>query len=221
MANETCASTLKACAIRVMRLDTDGSPLVGANSLYVSDSLVLVGHTPQVPDRERIEQLNGCGDQCVLYIGSPKAVESADLRLNLCALDAELIEMLAGGSVITEGGSYDTMGYLAPTDSTINEDGVSVEVWTYAWAGRQRKTKGGTPAFWRWFWPKTTWQSGEVTLENGVSVLPLTGVAEPNSGWGTGLAADPIPVSVGEAVYGYWLDDQIPTAECGYQEIAA
>lgn len=219
MSNETCASTLKICAMRVGRLDGDGSPLVGTDSLYVTDSQILLGHTPQVPDRERLEQLNGCGDQCVLYIGPPKAVESDDLTLNLCSLDAELVEMLAGGSVITE--SYDTLGYLAPTDSTINEDGVWVEAWTIAWEGRQRKLKGGLPAYWRWFWPKTTWGVGATTLENGVGILPLTGIAEPNSGWGIGYAADPIPVSVGESVYGYWLDDTIPTAECGYQAIAA
>lgn len=219
MANETCASTLKVCAIRVMRLDTDGTPLVGSESLYVTDSQILLGHTPQVPDRERLEQLNGCGDQCVLYIGPPKAVESDDLTLNLCSLDAELAEMLAGGAVIVE--DYDTMGYLAPTDSTINEDGVSVEAWTIAWAGRERKLKGGSPAYWRWFWPKTTWSVNATTLENAPGILPLAGIAEPNSGWADGLTADPIPVDVGEAVYGYWLDDAIPTAECGYQEIAA
>jgi hypothetical protein len=218
MANETCASTLTVCAMRVIRLDTDGTPLAGESSLYVTDSLILLGHTPITPDRERLEQLNGCGDQCVLYLGPPKPVESDDLTMNLCSLDAELVEMLAGGTVITE--DYDTVGYLSATDSSINEDGVSIEAWSIAWAGRERKLKGASPAYWRHFWPKTTWTVGATTLENGVGVLPLTGVGEVNSGWGTGLAADPIPVSVGESVHGYWLDDAIPTAECGYQEVA-
>lgn len=219
MSNETCASTLKACGLRAITLDTDGTPLVAADSRYTTDQLVLIGHTPTVPDRERLEQLNGCGDQCVLYIGDPKAVESAELTLNLCVLDAELIEKLAGGTVITE--DYDSVGYLAATDSTIQANGVSIEAWSLAWAGRQRKLKGGQPAYWRWFWPKVRWSVGALTLENGISVFPLTGIAEPNSGWGTGYADDPIPVTVGEAVYGYWLDDQMPAAECGYQAVAA
>lgn len=218
MANETCASTLKACALRVLRLDEDGSVLDGADSRYTSDTLVLVGFTPQTPDVERLEQLNGCGDQCVLYVGSPKAVESAELTMNLCNLDAELVEMLAGGSVITE--DYDTMGYLAPTDSTLNEDGVSLEVWTIAWEGRTRKLKGSSSAYWRFFFPLTKWTVGAMTLENGISVLPLTGTATPNDGWGTGYTDDPIPLTVGEAVYGWWLDDTIPTSECGYQAVA-
>jgi hypothetical protein len=218
MANETCASTLKVCALRVLRLDTDGTILDGASSRYSTDTIVLLGHDPQVPDVERLEQLNGCGDQCVLYIGSPKAVESDNLTMNLCNQDAELIEMLAGGTVITE--DYDSVGYLAPTDSTLNEDGVSVEAWSIAWAGRQRHTKGGIPAYWRHFWPKTKWKAAAKTLENGITVIALSGTAEPNSGWATGYSADPIPVSVGEAVYGFWLDDTIPTSECGYQAVA-
>lgn len=219
MANETCASTLKLCGLRVLRLDTDGSVLVDTSARYTTDTAILLGHDPQVPDIERLEQLNGCGDQCVLYLGSPKAVESDNLTMNLCNLDAELIEMLAGGTVITE--DYDSVGYLAPTDSTLNEDGVSIEGWSIAWAGRERKLKGGNPAYWRHFWPKTKWKAAPKTLENGIGVIALTGAAEPNSGWGTGYADDPIPVSVGESVYGYWLDDALPTSECGYQAVAA
>ena len=218
MANSTCAATLKVCALRAIRLNAAGDVLAGASSLYVSDSLMLLSHTPVTPDRERLEQLNGCGDQCVLYIGPPKAVESDDLTMTLCSLDAELTEMLAGGSVITE--SYNTTGYLAPTDSTINEDGVSLEIWTIAWDGRQRKLKGGQPAWWRFFWPKTTWSVGATTFENAVGSLPLVGKAEPNSTWTVGLTADPIPVAVGSSVYGYWLDDGLPTAVCGYQAAA-
>ncbi len=219
MANSTCASTLKICALRVGRLDSSGALDPGESNLYVTDASILLGFTPIVPDQERLEQLNGCGDQCVLFIGDPKAVESADLTLNLCTLDAELIEMLAGGSVVTDG--YDSIGYLAPTDSTLNANGVFVEAWTYAWAGRQRQLLGGQPAFWRFVFPLTKWSVGEVTLENAIATFPLTGTATPNSEFGTGLEADPFPADVGESVYGYALVDEIPTAECGVQELEA
>lgn len=218
MANLTCASTLKLCALRAIKLDTDGTPLVGSNSQIVTDAPILLGYTPNQPDRERFEQLNGCGDQCALFIGDPKAVDSVDLRLNLCTLDAELIEFLAGGALITE--SYDETGYLSPTDATVNVNGVSIEAWSYAWAGRARHQKGGVDAYWRTFFPQTKWSVGEITKENGISVIPLTGIAEENSGWATGLAADPVPTAVGESVYGYFLDDAIPTAQCGSQAVA-
>lgn len=220
MSNQTCTTPLKVCALRAVRLDPTGAIESGASSLYTKKP-VLLAYTPNVPERERIEQLDGCGDQCVLYLGPPKAVDSVTLRLDLCDLDAEWVEMLAGGSIITDavGTGYDTIGYLAPTDSTVAEDGVALEVWSYAWSGRQRATLGGSPAFYRHVFPKTTWQVGEITLSNGVNVIPMTGTAETNTSFGTGLQSDPFPADVGESLYGWALVDSIPAVTCGYQTV--
>lgn len=221
MSNQTCTTPLKVCALRGVRLDDDGSILAGASSLYTIKP-VLLAYTPTQPERERLEQLDGCGDQCLLYLGPPKAVDSVTLRMDLCTLDAEWVEMLAGGSIITDavGTGYDTIGYLAPTDDTVAVNGVGLEAWSYAWAGRERALLGGSPAFYRHVFAKTTWQVGEVTLSNGVNVVPLTGVAETNTGWGTGLATDPFPADLGESLYGWALVDAIPDVECGYQAVA-
>lgn len=222
MANQTCTTPLKVCALRAVRLDDTGSIEAGASSLYTKKP-VLLAYTPNTPERERLEQLDGCGDQCVLYLGPPRAVDSVDLRLDLCDLDAEWVEMLAGGSIITNavGTGYDTVGYLAPTDDTIATDGVALEAWSLAWSGRERAMLGGAPAWYRHVFPKTTWQVGEITLSNGVNVIPMTGVAEANSAYGTGLVADPFPADVGESLYGWALVNGIPDVECGYQEVAA
>lgn len=221
MSNQTCTTPLKVCAMRAIRLDDVGEILSGASSLYTKTP-VLVAYTPQTPERERIEQLNGCGDQCLLYLGPPKATESVDLRMDLCDLDAEWVELLAGGSIITDavGTGYDTIGYLSPTDDTILEDGVLFETWSYAWSGRERAQIGGSPAYYRHIFAKTTWQVGEIQMSNGVNVIPMTGVGEVNTGAGTGLAADPFPADLGESVYGWALVDSIPDVECGYQEVA-
>lgn len=218
MANATCTTPLKVTALRAVRLGPTGAIEPGASSLLTKRP-VLLAYTPNVPERERIEQLDGVGDQCVLYLGPPKAVDSVTLRLDLCDLDAEWVEMLAGGSIITD--SSDTIGYLAPTDSTVNEHGVALEVWSYAWAGRQRALINGAPAFYRHAFPKTTWQVGEITLSNGVNVIPMTGTAETNTAFGTGLTSDPFPADLGESLYGWALVDEVPDVECGYQTVAA
>lgn len=218
MANNTCLSTIKCAAIRAGVLDAAGAPEPGSANLYVAPA-VLVGFTPQIPDREDFEQLDGEGNTCAKFTGPPKPPDSADMAMNLCALDAELIQMLTGGTLVTSG--YNTIGYLAPTDDTINANGVFFEAYAYAWNGRQRALVGSAPAFWRFTFPKTTWQVGQIQLENGISVIPLTGVAEPNSGFATGLTDDPFPVDMGEAPYGWVLTDSIPTVECGAQALAA
>jgi hypothetical protein len=219
MPNQTCTNMLKVCALRAVRLDPDGTSATGADAMYVTTASILFGYTPAAPDRERFESINGCGDQCALYIGPPKAVDSVTMRVNLCQYDGELIELLAGGSVITDG-TYGTIGYLAPTDATVNVDGVAIETWAMAWNGRQRAFRNGLPAWYRHLFPKTTWQVGEVVQENDIATIPLTGTGEVNSAWGTGLAGDDaFPTSVGQAAFGWFSDTAKPAGACGYQTL--
>lgn len=218
MANNTCLSVLKLAAIRTGLLDDAGVPDPGSANLYSAKG-ILFGFTPQFPNRESFEQVDGEGDTCAKFTGPPKAPDSVDLTMNLCTLDAELIQMLTGGTTVTE--SYNTTGYLAPTDDTVNSNGVFIEAWAYAWSGRQRALVGSAPGFWRFAFPKTTWEQGQIQLENGISVIPLTGVAEPNSGFATGISSDPFPTDIGESVYGYVLTDSVPTVQCGAQALPA
>lgn len=221
MANLTCTQRLKVCHLRILRLDDVGAVDTGDEVLYEYGAPVVFGYTPTAPERERIEQLDGCGNQCGLYRGNPKAVDGADLSMTLCEQNAEVQEILVGGSVVTEGtGAGDTIGYLSATDATINLNGAAIELWSYAWAGRQRAVRNGSPAWYRHTFTKASFQLDEQSMAaDAFGVVPLTGVAEVNSGFATGLASDPWPLDMGESVYGWFIDDSVPTATCGYQTV--
>lgn len=219
MANQTCVNSLKVCAIRVLRLDDDGTVLSGASSMYVWEAPIQLTYTEVRPDRETLTMTDGCGTECGLYRGPARGVSSVDMGMQLCNLDAELMELLCGGSVITNG-SYGTIGYKPADDSTINENGVAVETWSIAWAKNQRKIYLGNAGWWRHTFPKTSWSRDQHTMENDFANIALTGVGEVNSGFDTGLVADPIPVAVGDVPYLYFLDDAKPSGECGYQVVA-
>lgn len=219
MANLTCANLLQVDHIRVLRLDSAGAIVSAANGRYEYDSPILFGYTPVQPERDSFEQRSGSGSICATYTGPAKPANTADLTLNLCHLDAQLIELLVGGSIVTTGtgGAGDTIGWLSPTDATVNEDGVAIETWSKAWNGTQRLTYNGEAGWFRHFFPLTTWQLGETSTSNeGFSTIQLTGVASPNSDFADGFDDDPLPVSVGDSAYGYVLDDAIPDGACGY-----
>ena len=221
MANLTCTQRLKVCHMRILRLDDDGTILSAADASYEYTAPVLFGYTPQTPERERIEQLNGCGDICGLYIGNPKAVDSAEISVTLCEQNAEIEELLLGGSTVVDGTGTDSIGYLSATDATVSEWGVAVEFWSIAWNGKQRALRNGSPAWYRHTFPKANFsKDAQATPNDAFAVVPLTGIAEVNSGFATGLAADPWPVSLGESVYGWFIDDAIPEGACGYVEVA-
>ena len=222
MANLTCTQRLKVCHLRILRLDDVGEVEVGADSLYEYGAPVLFNYTPTAPERERIEQLDGCGNQCGLYRGGAKAVDGADLTLSLCEQNAEIDELLLGGTVITEGtGAGDSIGYLSATDSTVNEYGVAIELWSYAWAGRQQAIRNGAPGWYRHTFTKASFQLDESAMaSDAFGLRAYTGIAEVNSGFGTGLAADPFPMDMGESVYGWFIADEKPDATCGYMAVA-
>lgn len=218
--NATCAQLLQVHHARVLRLDDIGDPLSGADSLYEHTRPIVVSYTEVRPDRVDILQEDGAGDTCGHYQGPPRPASTVDLTMDLCKLDAELIEMLLGGTVITNG-SYGTIGYMAADESDINTNGIALETWSIAWNGESRLTYLGAPAWYRHIFPKSTWQLGQVSMSNdGFSTIPLTGVGEKNPQIGTGLAADPFPADVSSRVYAWALDDAIPTGACGYQLVA-
>ena len=221
MANQTCSQILKLCHLRLLRLAPAGLVAVSADARYEFGRPVLLGYTEVRPDPEHIEQVDGCGDVCGVYDGPQKAVSSVTMKLQLCEENAETEEMLLGGSLITEGtGAGDTIGYLAATDATANVDGVAIEGWSYQWAGKQRATKGGQPAWYRHVFPKTFWTKDEVTLGNQFTAPSYTGTGLVNAAFGTGYTDDPIPVAVGDSPYAWFIDDEKPTAVCGYQAVA-
>lgn len=218
MANSTCTQMLKVCALRALRLSSTGTVAAGASNKYTLASPIALRYTEVRPDRERLEQTNGCGDNCGLYIGPSRAVDSVTLETDLCGLDAEFIELLCGGAVITNG-TYGTIGYKAATDSTVNLNGVAIETWAMQWNGRQRATYLGQPAWYRHVFPLTKWQPGQIEQSNAFATIPLTGEGEVNSGFATGLAADPTPVAITDAAYMWFIDSAKPTGACGYAAV--
>lgn len=221
MANQTCTQMLQVHHMRVVRLDDDFTPLVSPTARYEHTRPVSLDYTEQRPDRVTIEQLDGAGDRCGYFQGPERPPDTVEMNVGLCKVDAELQEMLAGGSTITDG-TYGTIGYLAATQATVNINGVGIETWSLAWNGNQRWLFNGQPAWYRHLFPKTSWRVGQVSMANdSFSLLPLEGVGEVNSQWDTGWDDDPFPVPVGNSAYGWVLDDEIPTGACGYQVIAA
>lgn len=209
------ANLLKVVVLRLLRLNSVGQIISASDASYVTSQAILLQYTPKAPARERFEQLNGNGDNCALFVGTPKATTDVDMKMTICRWDAELEEMLCGGSLILDN-NYGTVGYRPPEDSTVNANGVAMETWSIAWNGKQRKKLGNSAAYWRHVFPMTTWSRDQSSLQNSLDNPSYTGAGEVNSGFGTGLAADPIPATIGNVPYEWYLDKAAPAGTDGY-----
>jgi hypothetical protein len=205
-------SSLMACRLRAARLDSAGYIIAGADNMVVSDALIQVNWEVEVAEGAELEQRNGCDEVCVTS-KNPDTVKRVNLNMTLCHLDIELIEILAGGDIYLDGA--DPIGYQVPGVDE-SPDGASLEVWTKRWNNSQQAS--GRP-YWRWGFPLTKWRWGNVTLENGILAVPLSGVGEAN----TLFANGPLNDWPGDLTnpFGFFADTAMPAATCGAQATPA
>lgn len=212
MANDGAASIF-GVAMRVTRLDAAGAPLVGANNLYVTDTLTELTFTPEFKEGVEIEQENAAGGVCVTY-KAPDKLKRLQIGLGLCTPDPELIEMLVGGVAIQDGG--ETVGYAS---SEVGADptphGVSLEVWTRAIIDGDN---AATDPYWRWLFPRVRLRLDQRAINTSNMVSPMSGHGSQNPSWGDGPTNDWPYVS--NRVFQHVRASTVPTAQLGYQAVA-
>lgn len=212
MAND-CLPQVQACRIRVARLDPTGVPQPGANNLYVSDALVSLGFEWEVEAGDEFTDKNGCGTIKVDYRG-PDQIRRGNVTIRLVTPDPQLSEMLSGGDVLTDGAA---VGYAAPALGDVEENRVSVELWTKRI--RDGRIDPTFPyAWWAYPWVENLRPNGHEHA-NAALLPEFVGEAYENDNWYDGPMNDWPATS--DRVYQWIPTDYIPAAACGYQTLAA
>lgn len=213
-----CTGSVQACALRIGRLDAAGNPDVGADNLVVTDSLIEINWKLNIKAGAKFELTNGCGSTCLTFQDSDE-VESVDLTMQLCILDAELIELLTGAGLVEI--DNETVGWTLPPVGEKLEQRVSVEAWSKAWDVDQQASDAGNALHHHYVWPSVSWVMGDSGIGNSAQAIPFTGHARSNSNIGDGPGQD-LPPGIFVTPMGEYVDDAgLPMAACGYQAIGA
>lgn len=93
------ASSVQAVALRVVTLDTDGTPLVGEDSAFITDHFTQVSWTPQYKTGTEFTQDAANGTECVYY-KMPDTLQKVNLNVSICNPQPELYQKLGGGTVL-------------------------------------------------------------------------------------------------------------------------
>lgn len=216
--SNVCPTVLKACAIRVARLEGDGVPLPGANNLYVSDGMISVTFTEELEKGADLVQKNGCGNIAAAW-KDPDLIKRVTLAVELIKYDPQLFELLRGGTVIHDAGVgvNQAIGYQAPAVGVDPQpNGVSLEVWC-----KRIITAAPDPQWpYEWFvFPRCYFSAGQRKMEDNFMVNIFDGYGIENGNWFNGPANDwPADSS---KVYQSLPTKNIPAASCGYQTLAA
>lgn len=206
---EDCAGSLQVCAMRLARLDDDGTPLVGPDNMIVTNDFSTFSYSFVMSEGEDFEQKNACGGISVAHKVND-AFKRLTLGVTFTKKQPEIHQFLFGGELITDVGG-DVIGYIPPaTGENPNPNGVSMELWTKA-------IVDGVPAadlpYWWWPWPRTKWVPADRAMGNEIHTAPFTGFSEQNPNWGNGPANDWIYDPPNH--FAFVRTDDIPAPTCG------
>lgn len=205
------AASMQGVAIRLTRLNADGTTQVGASASYVTNQFVSVAFTPQYVTGDEYTQKAADGTVCADY-QAPDSLKNATIEIAICNPDPEFTEMLCGGTVFVSGGL--SVGYAsALVGIDPNPNAVAVEVWSKTL--QSGKIAGNNP-YWHWIFPyvKVT-PSGDRTIEGGLLANAFSGTTVGNSAFGDGPKGDWPFTST--SPYQYARTATAPTGLNGYQ----
>lgn len=209
-----CRQTIHICAYRASRVNANGTPDVGEDSMIEKYDVIQLGLSFQIEEGAELRQKNGCDQVCLTYNGEDEVV-GLDLNLELCDLDVELLELLTDSTLISDGG--DSIGLMQRAVGTGARNGVIFEAWSKRW---DTGSQDGTLPYWHWVFPRWKPRIGDFTLQNDTTIIPVSGPAEENSGAGNGPVND-WPVDI-ETLWGVFASDDLPDDDsCTYQSVSA
>ena len=205
------ASSVAGMAIRLTRLQANGSLVTGPSASYVTKKFVSLGFTPEYETGDEFTTKAADGSVCATW-KAPDTLKRVTLSIALCDPDPEFTEMIAGGTLLTKGGK--SIGWKAPlvgADATPN--GVAIEVWSIANVGGRQAAEN---PYWHFVFPYAQMHmAGERAIQNDLMATSFEGWAVGNPGFTDGPAVPQWPFAADSPVQ-YARTDAIP-AGTGYQ----
>jgi hypothetical protein len=213
---DRCLRPAQGIALRIARLDAAGATPAGATNGVVLDAFTRFGWAPEIEAGTELRVQNARGNFCLDRRDKPK-YRWWNVALDLCFPDPTVAEILAGALLITVTGDNVGAGVPKLGAAPVTDYGASLELWTYAIDPATNEPHATKP-YMHFAFPKTlNWVMGAQTIENGVTILPLTGRAIENPGWLNGpdnLWTGPSGAAARAVM---WMEEAtVPTPVCGY-----
>lgn len=212
---DACIPQLHACRTRLCLLDTDGSPLAGAESMIVSDALVKATLKAVYKDASEISEQNACDETKIDYLG-PASLVRYDIDFDFITADPFLHSVMLGGAVLEDGGAF---GYQFPKVGIVTGDGYSLELFCKRYDPETGDLSTVHP-YAQWALPKIkNPRVGDREFSNTAQHSLISASCYGNDLWFDGPAND-FPVdSSGPA---QWFPcDTLPDVACGFTGVVA
>lgn len=211
-----CTAILQAVAARITALDASGVPTPGASSMTIIDGFTELAVTVEVEAGAEFIVKNAGGGLCVNFKDCDRLKRLA-LVFDICEFNPYAFSLLTEDAPLDSGDGR-PFGWAVPAiGGETCPEGVSIELWT------KRIDSAGAldpdyPYMW-WVLPRTQWQVGNRTFNNGPLSHPFTGFGIENPNWFDGPSND-WPADSDRALQAV-PTTTVPTVACGFTTLAA
>ncbi len=213
----SCGVSFGVCAVRLTKVDSSGNVIAGDNS-YVTDKAVSVAVNPNIETGNTFSVRNGCGCSLARF----KAADTFnwfDFVFTEAALEPEMLNFLLGSEDILDNGDVVGLNFSGALDCDEEQPAVAFEFWTQHIVGSAQDSS--LPWF-HWVFPRTIWQLGDNTFEEGIANPVVNGFSRTNDLWGRGPYGDGPPDNQNVTEWAVWKTDvDPPAAECAAQPVTA
>lgn len=216
--SSTCVASVGLCAIRLALLTPAGAPLTGANNGLVVNSAMSLQVTLTKETGDKKTKKNGCG-QLMVSLAEDDTLSGIEFASKYCQLDAELIAMKTGASLITSGGN--SVGMEFPGVGATSQP-VCLEGWSKAIDVDHQiiaPSTGPLATYIHWVFPFTKWTQDAFTMEDDAMEVDLSGKGQENpyitvngpfNDWPSYVVAHDGITKLG----GWFYDGNLPAATC-------
>lgn len=211
-----CGVSFGLCAVRLTKVDAEGDVAPPPDNTYTSDKPISMSVTPNIETGNTFNVRNGCGCS-ISRFKFADTFNWFEFSFVAAALEPEMLAMLLGADVINQpsGPGAGSVGLAFPSSLDCNEaePAVALEFWTQHIVG---SGQDGLHPWIHWVFPKTIWQLGDNSFEEGPAQPTVTGFSRTNQQWGDGPYGDGPPEAFQDIREGaFWKTATLPpTAVC-------
>jgi hypothetical protein len=198
-----CGPAAQGTVLRLVKLDTCGAPVTGAESaVVVTEGYTSVVTEPQYEDGDVFRTKKANGKICLNRVG-PNQYVGANVTTNLCVVDPDVSVIISGSRLLLAGGvtgSGAAYGYNNP------EAHFSMETWQPLSGEGSCDPVTGLQRYLYWAWPHvwnaklSSWTIGNEALALAFDAQTLYPSALWGDGPGTGTSWLPGPIDTTDYV---------------------
>lgn len=187
MGKQKDVSLYKSKRVRATRLDAYGRPVIGAESVVITNGQITTTFTTNVEDGEAISTTNGNGDTCFAETATPNFT-GFSVESTFCKVDFSLFELLTGQPIVLNDDGK-VVGITESTKIDLSGVNFALEHWTGASQEDGLVLRDGAEGEWGYILAPFLRGGtiGDITVENAAITFTVTGMSTKNgTAWGAG-----------------------------------